>query len=168
MKYIVFKDANWDWRTFDLARDGERYWKPENLPMNATDPNMKPFFAHNGKLLIYQGWADPNVPPFQTVSYYQNVVDNLNGPAKAEGSVRLFMAPGMGHCGGGDGPNDFDKINALDRWVEKGEAPQALIASQKVNGKVTRTRPLCPFPQTAVYKGSGSVDDAVNFTCRAQ
>jgi feruloyl esterase len=78
------------------------------------------------------------------------------------------MAPGMGHCGGGDGPNDFDKINALDRWVEKGEAPQALIASQRVNRKVTRTRPLCPFPQTAVYKGSGSVDDAANFTCRAQ
>ena len=95
-------------------------------------------------------------------------MDNLNGPAKAESSVRLFMAPGMGHCGGGDGPNDFDKISALDRWVEKGEAPQALIASQKVNGKVSRTRPLCPFPQTAVYKGSGSVDDAVNFTCRAQ
>src|SRR6202051_885598 len=106
LKYVVFKDANWDWRTFDLARDGERYWAAENLPMNATDPNMKPFFAHNGKLLMYQGFADPNVSPFQTITYFQNVVDNLGGPAKAGNNVRLFFAPGMGHCGGGDGPND--------------------------------------------------------------
>ena len=166
LKYIVFKDAAWDWRTFDLARDGERYWAPENLAMNATDPNMKPFFSHNGKLLIYQGFADPNVSPFQTISYFQNVVENVGGPAKASDSVRLFMVPGMGHCGGGDGPNQFDKIGALDRWVEKSEAPVSLLASQTAEGKVTRTRPLCPFPQTAVYKGSGSVDDAANFACR--
>lgn len=168
LKYVVFKDANWDWRTFDLARDGERYWAPENLPMNATDPNMKPFFAHNGKLLMYQGFADPNVSPFQTIAYYQNVVDNLGGPAKAGNNVRLFFAPGMGHCGGGDGPNDFDKISALNRWVEMNQAPQTLTASQRADGKVMRTRPLCPFPQIAVYKGSGSVDDAANFNCRAQ
>lgn len=168
LKYVVFKDANWDWRTFDLARDGERYWAPENLPMNATDPNMKPFFAHNGKLLMYQGFADSNVSPFQTIAYYQNVVDNLGGPAKAGNNVRLFFAPGMGHCGGGDGPNEFDKIGALNRWVEMNEAPQTLTASQRVDGKVMRTRPLCPFPQFAVYKGSGSVDDAANFSCRAQ
>jgi feruloyl esterase len=168
LKYVVFRDANWDWRTFDLTRDGERYWAPENLPMNATDPNMKPFFAHNGKLLMYQGFADANVSPLQTIAYYQNVVDNLGGPANASSNFRLFFAPGMGHCGGGDGPNEFDKINALDRWVEINEAPQTLIASQRVDGKVTRTRPLCQFPQIAVYKGSGSVDDAANFTCRAQ
>jgi len=167
LKYVVFKDANWDWRTFDLARDGERYWAPENLPMNATDPNMKPFFAHNGKLLMYQGFADSNVSPFQTIAYYQNVVDNSGGPDKASDNVRLFLAPGMGHCGGGDGPNEFDKIGALNRWVETNEAPQNLTASQRVEGKVTRTRPLCPFPQIAVYKGSGSVDDAANFSCRA-
>jgi feruloyl esterase len=74
----------------------------------------------------------------------------------------------MGHCGGGDGPNDFDKINALNRWVEMNEAPLTLTASQRVDGKVTRTRPLCPFPQVAMYKGLGSVDDAANFSCRAQ
>jgi feruloyl esterase len=136
--------------------------------MNATDPNMKPFFAHNGKLLMYQGFADPNVSPFQTIAYYQKVVDNIGDPAKAGNNVRLFFAPGMGHCGGGDGPNDFDKISALNRWVEMNEAPQTLTASQRVDGKVTRTRPLCPFPQIAVYKGSGSVDDAANFSCRAQ
>jgi feruloyl esterase len=168
LKYIVFKDPGWDWHTFDLAKDGERYWAPENLAMNATDPNLKPFFSHNGKLLMYQGFADPNVSPFQTIAYYQDVVDNTGGTAKASSNIRLFFAPGMGHCGGGDGPNDFDKIDALDRWVEKNEAPQTLTASQRVNGKVTRTRPLCPFPQIAVYKGSGSVDDAANFSCRAQ
>jgi len=168
LKFVVFKDPSWDWHSFDLVRDGERYWAAENLPMNATDPNMQTFFAHKGKLLIYQGFADPQVSPFQTIGYYQDVVDNLGGPAKASSNVRLFLAPGMGHCGGGDGPNDFDKISALDRWVENSEAPQTMLASQRVKGKVTRTRPLCAFPQTAVYKGSGSVDDAANFSCRGQ
>jgi feruloyl esterase len=76
------------------------------------------------------------------------------------------MAPGMGHCGGGDGPNTFDKIGALDRWVEEGKAPDSLIASHLTGGKTDRTRPLCPYPQVAQYKGSGSIDEAANFTCK--
>jgi feruloyl esterase len=77
------------------------------------------------------------------------------------------MVPGMGHCGGGNGPNTFDSLRALEEWVEHGHAPQAIIASHLTNGVVDRTRPLCPYPQTAVYKGSGSSDDAANFTCRS-
>jgi feruloyl esterase len=167
LKYIVFQDPNWDWHTFDLARDGARYWQPQYLEMNATDPNLKPFFSHNGKLLMYQGYSDPNVSPFQTIAYFQQVVDNAGGAAKASDNVRLFFAPGMGHCGGGDGPNDFDKIHALESWVEKGQAPQSLIATQRKDGSVTRTRPLCPFPQVAKYKGTGSIDDAASFSCAA-
>ena len=95
------------------------------------------------------------------------MVENLGGPAKASNSVRLFLAPGMGHCGGGEGPNVFDKVGALEQWVEQGKAPEKLIASHSTNGKVDRTRPLCPYPQVAKYKGTGSIDDAANFVCRA-
>jgi feruloyl esterase len=90
----------------------------------------------------------------------------MGGTAKAANSVRLFLAPGMGHCGGGEGPNVFDKVGALERWVESGIAPERLIASHSTEGKVDRTRPLCPYPQVARYKGAGSIDEAANFVCQ--
>jgi feruloyl esterase len=165
-KYVVFKDPNWNWRTFDFDRDVDRFNLPENLPMNATDLNMKAFFAHNGRLLLYHGWSDSQVSPFATIKYYQSVVSTMGEMSNAAGNVRLFMAPGMGHCGGGDGPNAFDRAGSLDQWVEKGQAPQSLIASHSKDGKVDRTRPLCPYPRVAMYKGRGSIDDAANFTCQ--
>ena len=91
----------------------------------------------------------------------------MGGAAKASDSVRLFLAPGMGHCGGGEGPNVFDKVGALEQWVEQGKAPERLNASHSTDGKVDRTRPLCPYPQVARYKGTGSIDDAANFVCKA-
>jgi len=166
-RYVVFKDPKWDWRTFDFDKDLARAERPENVVMNATDPNLKPFFAHNGKLLMYHGWSDTNVPALLTVKYYNNVVDTLGGASKTMDSVRLFMEPGMAHCRGGEGPNVFDKVAALEQWVEKGKAPETIIASHLTNGKVDRTRPLCPYPQVAVYQGTGSIDDAANFRCAA-
>jgi len=89
------------------------------------------------------------------------------GQVEASNSVRLFMVPGMGHCGGGDGPNSFDGITALEQWVEKSQAPNSIIASHRQrDGKVDRTRPLCPYPQVAQYKGTGSIDDAQSFECK--
>jgi feruloyl esterase len=96
------------------------------------------------------------------------VVDAIGGNAKASDRVRLFLAPGMGHCGGGEGPNVFDKVGALEQWVEQGKPPDKLIASHVAAGKVDRTRPLCPFPQIAKYKSTGSIDDAANFVCAAR
>jgi feruloyl esterase len=166
-RYVVFKDPQWDWKTFNFDSDVVRGDRPENVIMNATDPNMKPFFAHGGKLLLYHGWSDPNVPAVNTIKYYESVVSNLGGPAKASNSVRLFLAPGMGHCGGGEGPNVFDKVGALEQWVEHGKAPETLSASHSTDGTVDRTRPLCAYPQVATYTGTGSIDDAANFVCRA-
>jgi feruloyl esterase len=164
-RYVVFKDPNWDWKSFDFDKDVVRGDQPENLIMNATNPDMKKFFSRGGKLLMYHGWSDPNVPTVNTIKYFNNVVQNLGGAEKASKNVRLFLAPGMGHCGGGEGPNVFDKIGALERWVEQGQAPDALLASKMSEGKVDRTRPLCPYPQVAKYKGTGSIDDAANFVC---
>jgi feruloyl esterase len=166
-RFVVFKNPAWDWRSFDFDADIERSEGADNIVMNATDPNLKPFVAHNGKLLIYQGWADTNVPAPNTIKYYRSVTDTLGGSSKTMSNVRLFLAPGMGHCRGGDGPNEFDKVTALEQWVEQGKAPERLIASHRADGKVNRTRPLCPYPQVAKYKGSGSIDDAANFACQA-
>jgi feruloyl esterase len=118
-----------------------------------------------GKLIMYHGWGDQNVAPLSSVEYYEKLVNAL-GQNQVDRSVRLYMVPGMGHCGGGEGPNIFDTLTALEKWQEEKTAPQEIIASQIENGSVTRTRPLCPYPQVAQYKGSGSTDRAENFACR--
>jgi len=164
-RYVVFKDPNWDWKTFDFDKDAARGDRPENLIMNATAPDMTAFFSHGGKLLLYHGWSDPQVPTLNTIKYYNSVVRNLGGESKAADRVRLFLAPGMGHCGGGEGPSVFDKVGPLEQWVEHGTAPEVLVASHVVSGTVDRTRPLCPYPQVAKYKGTGSIDASASFVC---
>ena len=166
-RYVVFKDPNWDWKTFDFDKDVVKGDLPENLIMNATDPNMKAFFSRGGKIIMYHGWSDSNVPAVNTIKYYDQVAAHMGGAAKAMEHVRLFLAPGMGHCRGGEGPDTFDKVKALEDWVERGTAPARLEASHSTNGRVDRTRPLCAYPQVARYTGTGSVDDAANFVCKA-
>ncbi len=135
--------------------------------MNTADPDLKPFFSHGGKLLMYHGWADPGIPPMFSVEYYKSVVDKTGGAKKAADSIRLFMVPGMGHCAGGEGPNTFNAMDALSQWVEKGKAPEQMVASHSTRGSVDRTRPLCPYPQVAQYKGTGSTDEAASFIMQA-
>ena len=165
-KFVVFKDPNWDFRKFDLARDYDAVHKIDNLGLSPTSADLKPFVARGGKLLIYQGWADMNVAPKSTVDYYNRVIQTM-GQKQVDESVRVFFAPGMAHCGGGEGPNVFDALTPLEQWRENGKAPTAILATHSTNGKVDRTRPLCPFPQVAQYKGSGSIDQAENFVCSA-
>jgi feruloyl esterase len=165
-KYLVFQDPKWEYLTFNPDTDVARADKAISGMMNSVDPNLQPLFAHGGKLLQYHGWADPGIPPGSSVNYYKSVLEALGGKAKVNDSYRLFMVPGMGHCGGGDGTSTFDMVSALDQWVVQGKAPDQIVASRVVNGAVVRTRPLCPYPQVAAYKGSGSTDDAANFSCQ--
>ena len=101
-----------------------------------------------------------------TINYYNRVLETT-GRAKAADSVRLFMMPGMTHCAGGEGPNAFDKVGVMEQWVEHGQAPARIVASHSADGKVDRTRPLCAYPQVASYKGTGSIDEAASFVCKA-
>ena len=165
-KYVIFKDPKWDFRTLNFDKDIEHAEKVDNGLNKANDPNLKAFFGRKGKLIMYHGWSDQVVPPQHSIHYYDSVEKTVG--AQAADSIRLFMVPGMTHCGGGPGPNTFDSISAIEQWVEKGKAPEQMIASHSADGKVDRTRPVCAYPQAAKYKGSGSIDDAMNFACAAR
>jgi feruloyl esterase len=165
-QFMVFKDPNWDYKKLNFDSDMAAVDKIENGVVNAMDPNLKPFFARGGKMIQYHGWADQQIPSGSSVEYYQSVLDTMGGIGKVKENYRLFMVPGMGHCGGGDGPSSFDMLAALEQWVEKGKAPDSIPAAHLTNGQPDRTRILCPYPQVATYKGSGSTDDAANFACK--
>jgi feruloyl esterase len=159
-KFIVYGNPDWDWRTFQLERDLARAEKAGAGTLTGVDPNLAPFTKHGGKLLMYHGWSDQQIPPLASVNFLKTVQ-----PAAARDSVRLFMVPGMGHCAGGEGPNTFDMVSALERWVEEGQPPARIVASHFTAGKVDRTRPLCAYPQVARYKGTGDINQAENFVC---
>jgi feruloyl esterase len=162
-QHVVANDPNWNFRTLDFDRDGARAQKAASHLIDAVDPNLQPFFARGGKVLMYHGWNDQLVAPMNSVHYYQGFVGTTKSSAD---SIRLFMMPGMMHCRGGAGPDSFDRMGVIERWVEKGEAPKQIVADHLTDGVVDRRRPLCPHPQVAAYKGNGSPDDAANFTCK--
>jgi feruloyl esterase len=164
-RYLVYADASWDWRTFDLQRDAAKA-HAVNKDVLELNPHLAAFARQGGKLILYHGWADQQVAPGASVEFYKSAVSSSPQPAGAQSWIRLFMVPGMGHCAGGEGPNEFDAIAALERWVEEGKPPTQIVASHRAGGRVDRTRPLCPYPQVARYDGHGSSDEAANFTCR--
>jgi feruloyl esterase len=163
-RYWVFGDPAWDPRTFDFDKDAA--WAVTAMAsIDANNPDLSAFKARGGKLVMYSGWADPVVPPGDVVRYYDATQYFMGSAARTQDFFRLFMVPGMGHCGGGSGPATFDALAALDAWATKRVAPASILASHSGNGAVDRTRPLCPYPQVARPKGTGSTDDAANFVC---
>jgi feruloyl esterase len=169
-RYLVFKDANWDYKTRPVNFDSDVALAdaPENQIINAKNPDLSKFLGHGGKLLLLGGWNDTAIAPSTNYDYYNAVVAKMGG--KAKDSVRLFMIPGMGHCPGGNGPStfDLDSLSLLDQWRNIRKAPDQLIAQHRSNGQPDRKILVCAYPKVAVFKGSGDMDDPANFVCKAQ
>jgi pimeloyl-ACP methyl ester carboxylesterase len=162
MRKIVFT-PEWDYHAITVPNDVERAVKADRGLLYGGDPDVSRFFKRGGKLLMYHGWADPLVSPDTSVIMFKRINDTVGSLAAT--SLALFMVPGMGHCQGGPGTDVFDKVGAVDRWVETGKKPASVEAAHMTAGAVDRTRPLCAYPTTAHYNGTGSTDDAKNFRC---
>jgi feruloyl esterase len=166
MKDVVQAAGEWNAITLDVVRDSAAADRIDNGLITAVEPNLQRFFDRGGKLLQYHGWSDPSISPFNSINYYRSVEARLGGSDAIDNSYRLFMVPGMMHCGNGDGANQFNAMAVLERWREKDIAPDAIVASHVSQGVVDRTQALCPFPQVAVYSGNGSTRDAANYVCK--
>ncbi len=155
---------NWNWRSFDFDQSASKFEKALGAPLNATNPDLSRFRSLGHKLIQYHGWADWLVVPQESINYY-NAVQSKMGKQEADKFYRLFMIPGMAHCGGGVGTDNFDMLAPLVDWVEQNKAPE-LIVAQRSKGTPMQ-RPLCPHPLVATYRGTGSTDEAASFTCAA-
>jgi hypothetical protein len=155
----------WNYTMFDFDNDPVRTVRKGSL-VNAMNPDLAPLKKRGGKIVHYSGWADQQVNPLPGIEYYETVSKRM-GEAATRDFYRLFMVPGMFHCNGGPGCSSADWLAAAMEWVEKGIAPERIMGSHVAGGKTTRTRPLCPYPQIAKYKGQGSIEEAGNFACSA-
>ena len=181
---IIFQNAAYDYKAFNVDRDAKAADDLSGRTLNAIDPDLSAFQKRGGKLILYHGWSDAALPPTATIDYYRNAAAKL-GKKGEDDTIRLYMVPGMQHCGGGPGADNFGSAPglapvepdpsrnmsaALERWVEQGTAPSAIVATRYnsfagASSGVKFTRPLCPYPQVARYKGAGSENDAANFAC---
>jgi hypothetical protein len=180
--YMVYDKPDWDFKTFRMEQGLKDADAKTGAALDATNPDLGPFKARGGKLILYHGWEDPAIPALNTINYYQSVVAKM-GQGNLDSFARLYMVPGMQHCGGGPGADAFGEVmgampddarhninTALQAWVEKGTVPSEIVAAKyaQVSQTPNMTRPLCPYPQSAQYKGSGDTNDAANFVCAAE
>lgn len=170
-KYMVFEDPDWDFRSFDYDTDLAFALDKVGGALDAANPDLGGFRDGGSKLIVYHGWSDPDISPLGSIDYYEDVLAFAEDGAEP-GSVaatsdffRLFLVPGMGHCAGGPGYNRVDPLPALERWVEEGTAPDTLLATRVEDGEVTRSRPVCPYPDASTWDGVGDPDAAGSFRC---
>jgi feruloyl esterase len=157
-------DPSFSWRTLRFPADVARLRTMSQI-LSPLDADLRPFQKRGGKLLLYHGWADPAISAYGTLDYFNRVATFVGGAAQADRFLRLYLIPGMHHCTGGPGPNEFDLLTPLEQWVEQGVVPGPIPAMLRNGEQVIRTRPLCPHPMVARYTGTGSIDEAANFRC---
>jgi feruloyl esterase len=173
---MVYNNPNWDYRTFNF--DSDLAYTDHNFSplIDAINPDLSAFRKRGGKILFTHLWSSTTHAATRSIEYYEDVAARMHGGdkdgddgehgnmfGKTQEFFRLFMVPS---ASGSKGPDTFDSLPYLERWVEQGVPPKSILASHKTAGVVDRTRPVCPYPERAVYKGSGNTDDAANFECR--
>ena len=170
-KSVIFKNEQWDFRTFDVDRDLQAAISIDRAgpSINAINPDLSKFNARGGKIIQYMGWSDQYIAPESSIEYFDTVNKTMGNTASF---YKLFMIPGMSHCFGGCVPDQFDKVAAIENWVERGLPPSGIVVAQTnedlpYSHTVVRTRPLCAYPLRAKYSGSGSIDEASSFACAA-
>lgn len=164
LRDVVMRDANWNLATLDFDRDIARGIAQDRAEVTTMEGNLSAFADRGGKLLLWHGWTDALIPARNTVEYYEKAL--AASGRNARNAVRLFMVPGVDHCGEGEGTFHFDALQVIDEWVERGQAPERFVAQRpSQGGGAPRTRPLCAYPQIARYRGTGSTDDERNFEC---
>ena len=163
--YMVYPNQNWDYHTFDLARDARNAEARIGSMVDSNNPNLKPFRDHGGKVIMYAAWDESGIPPRGLMNYYKSVVENMGGLEQTQKFARLYMPAGMGMCPGFGDPDSFDTQKAIELWVEQGQAPDAIMSKHKVGNVVHRTRPVCAWPKVAIYKGNGDTSGAANYSC---
>jgi feruloyl esterase len=166
-RIVVKQNITWDYRTLDFGKDTVQADQTVGKIVNNYDPNLKPFFARGGKLLGYHGWSDPQTTPLSSIAYYTNVANLVGGESALSNSYRLFLVPGLGHCGesGNEGVNSFDLLTVIDAWSESDKPPTSITAARVTDTSLERTHPLCPYPEEAIYNGYGSTADGASYTC---
>jgi feruloyl esterase len=163
-QHVVFKDPTWEPSRLNLDAALAR-GRSLGDGVSTVDPDLKAFVRRGGKLLLWHGWSDGGIAPLNTIDYYNEVMSTV-GNGQAANQIRLFMAPGVQHCGGGEGASQVDFLSVIEDWVEHGKAPDRVTANRRLEGGGTRSRPLCPYPQIATYTGQGSSDEAGSFVCK--
>ena len=176
-RWFVFDDPEWDFTTFDFDADLTYALEKVGPAVDSDNPDLRALRDNDSKLIVYHGWSDPDISPVASINYFEDVVELIGDDIRApnyetalhstQNFFRLFMVPGMGHCAGGPGPDRFDALSAMENWVEYGIAPDSIQASKIQDGEITRSRPLCVYPEVATFSGVGSTDDADNFYCAA-
>ncbi len=164
-KGMVFENPNWDFRTFDVDRDTRLADSRLGEAVNAINPDLRAFKEHGGKLILYQAWNETIIPPRTLIDYYKSLEKAMGGSSRTLDFARLFMVPASSGCPGFSNAEDFNTLEAVQQWVEKGVAPEKIIYSHRDQGEIYRSRPVCVYPKVAIYKGSGDPNDAANFSC---
>ena len=160
---MVVRDASWTPAMFDMDRDLARALADDPAELMTTKTDLRAYIARGGKLLLWHGWTDAMIPARSTIEYYEAVL--AASGREASNAVKLFMLPGVDHCAGGEGADVFDALQAIDAWVDRGQAPERIVASRPLPAGASRTRALCPYPMIARYRGTGSTDEERNFEC---
>ena len=158
-KFLVYNDPSWDYTKYDFKNFFEETRYASSY-LDATQTDYSDFKKLNGKMIIYHGWNDPALSAYATIQHYEEA---MKKDKDLQSYIRLFLLPGVLHCGGGTGPDNVDWVKLIQDWTENNKAPERVVLSKMENGKTVMTRPVYPYPKVTIYNGKGESTDEKSF-----